>query len=106
MANFSLTEEEQKLYRILIQPVENVELSVRAQNCLNNADIRTLGELCQKTETKMLKYRNFGKKSLDEIIGKMEKMGLSLGMDMSEELNIALNAEAERIRNEEKEEEE
>lgn len=102
----AISEEEQKLYRVLIQPVENVELSVRAQNCLNNADIRTLGELCQKTETKMLKYRNFGKKSLDEIIGKMEKMGLSLGMEMSEELATALNAEAERIRAEEKEEEE
>ena len=102
----AISEEEQKLYRVLIQPVENVELSVRAQNCLNNADIRTLGELCQKSETKMLKYRNFGKKSLDEIIEKMEKMGLSLGMEMSEELVIALNAEAEKIRAEDNEEEE
>lgn len=102
----AISEEEQKLYRVLIQPVENVELSVRAQNCLNNADIRTLGELCQKTETKMLKYRNFGKKSLDEIIEKMEKMGLGLGMDMSEELAIALNAEADRLRAEDKEDEE
>ena len=102
----AISEEEQKLYRVLIQPVENVELSVRAQNCLNNADLRTLGELCQKSETKMLKYRNFGKKSLDEIIEKMEKMGLGLGMDMSEELVIALNAEADRIRAKDNEEEE
>jgi DNA-directed RNA polymerase subunit alpha len=102
----AISEEEQKLYRTLIQPVENVELSVRAQNCLNNADIRTLGELCQKSENKMLKYRNFGKKSLDEIIEKLESMGLGLGLKMSEELVIALNAEAEKLRAEDKEEEE
>jgi len=102
----AISEEEQKLYRTLIQPVENVELSVRAQNCLNNADIRTLGELCQKSENKMLKYRNFGKKSLDEIIEKLESMGLGLGLKMSEELIIALNAEAEKLRAEDKDEEE
>jgi DNA-directed RNA polymerase subunit alpha len=102
----AISEEEQKLYRTLIQPVENVELSVRAQNCLNNADIRTLGELCQKSENKMLKYSNFGKKSLDEIIEKLESMGLGLGLKMSEELVIALNAEAEKLRAEDKEEEE
>jgi DNA-directed RNA polymerase subunit alpha len=102
----AISEEEQKLYRTLIQPVENVELSVRAQNCLNNADIRTLGELCQKSENKMLKYRNFGKKSLDEIIEKLESMGLGLGLKMSEELIIALNAEAEKLRAGDKDEEE
>ncbi len=102
----AISEEEQKLYRILIQPIENVELSVRAQNCLNNADIRTMGELCQKTETKMLKYRNFGKKSLDEIIEKLENMKLCLGMQMSEELVIAINAEAEKLRAEDNKEEE
>ncbi len=102
----AISEEEQKLYRTLIQPVENVELSVRAQNCLNNADIRMLGELCQKSESKMLKYRNFGKKSLDEIIEKLESMKLGLGLKMSEELVIALNAEAEKIRIEDTEEEE
>jgi len=102
----AISEEEQKLYRTLIQSVENIELSVRAQNCLNNADIRILGELCQKTEAKMLKYRNFGKKSLDEIIAKLDEMGLSLGMKMTDELVIALNAEAERIRTAEKEKEE
>ena len=102
----AISEEEQKLYRVLIQPVENVDLSVRAQNCLNNADIRTLGELCQKSEAKMLKYRNFGKKSLDEIIEKLDSMGLGLGMKMTEELVIALNAEAEKLRAEDKDEEE
>ena len=99
-----LSEEEQKRYRTLIQSVDNIELSVRAQNCLNNADIKTLGELCQKSENKMLRYRNFGKKSLDEIIEKLESMGLSLGMKMSEELKLALDAEAKKLRSKDKEE--
>jgi DNA-directed RNA polymerase subunit alpha len=47
--------------------VNEIELSVRAANCLNNANITTVGELAQKTEAEMLKYRNFGKKSLNEI---------------------------------------
>ncbi len=93
-----MSEEDQKLYKILIQPVENIELSVRAQNCLNNAEIKILGELCNKTEAKMLKYRNFGKKSLDEIKGKLEDFGLSLGMQMSDQLLAALDAEAERLK--------
>lgn len=60
--------------------VNEIELSVRAANCLNNANITTVGELCQKTEAEMLKYRNFGKKSLNEIKQKLVDMGLSLGM--------------------------
>ena len=60
--------------------VNEIELSVRAANCLNNANIATVGELCQKLESDMLKYRNFGKKSLGEIKDKLEQMGLSLGM--------------------------
>ena len=59
--------------------VNEIELSVRAANCLNNANIQTVGELVQKTEADMLKYRNFGKKSLNEIIDKLEEMGLGLG---------------------------
>ena len=59
--------------------VNEIELSVRAANCLNNANIQTVGELVQKTEADMLKYRNFGKKSLNEIIAKLEEMGLFLG---------------------------
>ncbi len=60
--------------------VNEIELSVRAANCLNNANITTVGELCQKSEAEMLKYRNFGKKSLNEIKQKLHEMGLSLGM--------------------------
>jgi DNA-directed RNA polymerase subunit alpha len=94
----AISEDEQKLYKTLIQSVDNVELSVRAQNCLNNADIKILGELCNKTESKMLKYRNFGKKSLDEIKVKLEDLGLCLGMSMSDELSTAIEAESERLR--------
>jgi len=93
-----ISEEEQKLYKILTQDVEQMDLSVRAMNCLNNANIKLIGELTLKTETRMLKYRNFGKKSLDEIIGKLEDMNLSLGMSFSEELTDAVNAEADRVK--------
>ena len=103
----AISEEEQKLYRTLIQHVDNMELSVRAQNCLNNADIKMIGELCQKTEAKMLKFRNFGRKSLDEIQERLSDMNLSLGLKMSDELLMAVNAEADKIRKaaEQKEEE-
>jgi DNA-directed RNA polymerase subunit alpha len=60
--------------------VNEIELSVRAANCLNNANITTVGQLAQKTEAEMLKYRNFGKKSLNEIKEKLTQLGLSLGM--------------------------
>ena len=60
--------------------VNEIELSVRAANCLNNANITTVGQLAQKTEAEMLKYRNFGKKSLNEIKDKLSQLGLSLGM--------------------------
>jgi DNA-directed RNA polymerase subunit alpha len=60
--------------------VNEIELSVRAANCLNNANITTVGQLAQKTEAEMLKYRNFGKKSLNEIKDKLQQLGLSLGM--------------------------
>jgi len=67
------------LIRKLNMSVNEIELSVRAANCLNNANITTVGELAQKTEADMLKYRNFGKKSLLEIKQKLEELGLSLG---------------------------
>ncbi len=67
------------LRRKLNMGVNEIELSVRSANCLNSADIKTVGELVQKTEADMLKYRNFGKKSLTEIKEKLHEMGLSLG---------------------------
>jgi DNA-directed RNA polymerase subunit alpha len=60
--------------------VNEIELSVRAANCLNNANITSVGQLAQKTEAEMLKYRNFGKKSLNEIKDKLQQLGLGLGM--------------------------
>ena len=66
--------------------VNEIELSVRAANCLNNANISTVGELASKTEADMLKYRNFGKKSLDEIKEKLVSLGLSLGYKFDPEI--------------------
>src|SRR5262249_60430919 len=59
----------------LYRPVEDLELSVRSANCLQNADIRYLGELVQKTEQEMLKTKNFGRKSLNEIKEILHEMG-------------------------------
>ena len=73
-------QENQKLKKLLNMSVNEIELSVRAANCLNNANITTVGQLAMKTEQEMLKYRNFGKKSLNEIKEKLTGLGLSLGM--------------------------
>jgi DNA-directed RNA polymerase subunit alpha len=74
-------EEKVKLKKQLNMSVNEIELSVRAANCLNNANITTVGQLAMKTEQEMLKYRNFGKKSLNEIKDKLQSLGLSLGMN-------------------------
>ncbi len=76
-------EEREKLREILVRGVNELELSVRAVNCLEIAEINTIGDLVQKTDQEMLKYRNFGRKSLNEIKAVLEDMGLSLGMDLS-----------------------
>jgi len=60
----------------------SLELSVRAYNCLKNANIKTLAELCMKTDAEMLKTKNFGRKSLEEIKKVLQELGLSLGMDL------------------------
>ncbi|MDH5526150.1 MAG: DNA-directed RNA polymerase subunit alpha [Nitrospirota bacterium] len=72
-----------ELGRMLSRRVSELELSVRAANCLKGAGIATLAELVQRTENEMLKTKNFGKKSLDEIREVLEDMGLQLGMDLS-----------------------
>jgi DNA-directed RNA polymerase subunit alpha len=64
----------------LLRHVSELELSVRAANCLKNANIRTISDLVQKTEPEMLKTKNFGRKSLNEIKEILSEMGLSLGM--------------------------
>ena len=71
----------------LNRSVEELELSVRSYNCLKNANIATIGELIQKTEAEMLKTKNFGRKSLNEIKEILAQMGLSLGMKIDESGN-------------------
>jgi len=82
-------EEREELRRKLGMSVNEIELSVRAANCLNNANITTVGQLAQKSEAEMLKYRNFGKKSLNEIKAKLAELGLTLGMTFESDLNVA-----------------
>src|SRR5688572_2669641 len=69
----------------LNKSVDELELSVRSYNCLKNANIRTIGELVIKTEAEMLKTKNFGRKSLNEIKEILGGMGLSLGMRLDEQ---------------------
>ena len=75
-------EELDKLYEKLSKSVDELELSVRSANCLENANIKTIGDLVQKTEAEMLKTKNFGRKSLKEIKDILAEMGLSLGMNV------------------------
>ena len=79
-------EEKTKLKKLLNMSVNEIELSVRAANCLNNANITTVGQLAMKSEQEMLKYRNFGKKSLNEIKDKLQALGLTLGMTFEQDL--------------------
>jgi DNA-directed RNA polymerase subunit alpha len=89
--NFDETEEplpvetpilDQKLNENLFRSVDELELSVRSANCLQNANIKTIGDLVQRTEADMLKTKNFGRKSLKEIKEILAEMGLSLGMKL------------------------
>ena len=79
-------EERGRMKKLLNMSVNEIELSVRAANCLNNANITTVGQLAMKTEQEMLKYRNFGKKSLNEIKEKLAALGLTLGMNIDQSL--------------------
>ena len=75
-------DEKAKLKKLLNMSVNEIELSVRAANCLNNANITTVGQLAMKSEQEMLKYRNFGKKSLNEIKEKLTGLNLTLVMNI------------------------
>jgi DNA-directed RNA polymerase subunit alpha len=79
----------------LFRPVDDLELSVRSANCLQNADIKYLGELVQRTEQEMLKTKNFGRKSLNEIKDILHEMGLSLGVRLE---NFPTREELDRRR--------
>jgi DNA-directed RNA polymerase subunit alpha len=94
-AMVSHREERLPLNANLFKSVEELELSVRSANCLQNANIRYIGELVQKTEAEMLKTKNFGRKSLNEIKELLTSMGLSLGMTLE---NFPERKELEKMR--------
>lgn len=75
-----VTPSEAQINENIFKSVDELELPVRASNCLKNAEIHWIGELVQKTEAEMLTYKNFGRKSLNDIKGVLGEMGLSLGM--------------------------
>ncbi len=103
-----IDQEIERLRDLLNRSVDELELSVRSSNCLKAANLRSLGELVRKTEGDMLKYRNFGRKSLKEIVDILDGMGLSLGMDIDAILRgeKKLERKAERAEKKEKEEKE
>ncbi len=74
--------EDERLAEQLSRSVDELELSVRSYNCLKNANIKTIGDLVARSEGEMLKTKNFGRKSLNEIKDILAEMGLSLGMDI------------------------
>jgi DNA-directed RNA polymerase subunit alpha len=88
-------EEPEPLNPSLFKAVDELELSVRSANCLQNANIRFIGELVQRTESEMLKTKNFGRKSLNEIKEVLGSMGLTLGMTID---NLPARKDLERLR--------
>ena len=91
--NFDIEQEEEqaavpkdteweRIKKILLTPVDDLELSVRSHNCLKAANIKNLAELVRKDEQEMLKFRNFGRKSLSELMEIVETLGLEFGMDV------------------------
>lgn len=88
-------EEFERMSELLARSVDELELSVRSSNCLTSANIRSIGELVQKTEAEMLKQRNFGRKSLKEIQEILTGLNLSFGMDVSKWLSASA-AEGEK----------
>lgn len=79
-------EEHEMIRKILIMPVDELDLSVRSQNCLRSANIKTIADLVSKNEGEMLHYRNFGRKSLAELGELIENFGLTFGMDVDKYL--------------------
>lgn len=82
-ASSSIDNDRDQLMQKLVLGINEIELSVRSTNCLSGANIETIGELVVMPEPKLLQFRNFGKKSLNEIKAKLTEMGLGLGMDLS-----------------------
>jgi len=78
--------EKERVKRILLTNVDDLELSVRAHNCLKAANIKNIAELVRREESEMLKFRNFGRKSLSELSAIIENLGLEFGMDVDKYL--------------------
>ena len=72
---------------LLLKSIDEMELSVRSHNCLQAAGIETIGELVDKEEGEMLRYKNFGRKSLTELVQKLDQLNLKFGMDVTQYLN-------------------
>ncbi len=98
-------QKDEYLRSCLLKSVEELELSVRSYNCLKKAEIKTIGELVQKTDSEMLRTKNFGRKSLNEIKELLTEMGLSLGMKIDPSL-LKPKPEKEKENEKEKEKEE
>jgi len=81
-----ISEEVLQIRNLLNLTIDEMELSVRSHNCLQAAGIRYIYELVSKEESEMLKYKNFGRKSLTELVEKLDEMGLSFGMDVDKYL--------------------
>ena len=84
-------EQHEMIKKILLMPVDELDLSVRSQNCLRSANIKTIGDLVRKNEAEMLHYRNFGRKSLAELGELIESFNLHFGMDVDKYLNESTN---------------
>jgi DNA-directed RNA polymerase subunit alpha len=93
----SMSEEEERMRELLSESVEELELSVRSANCLKTANIKTIGDLVRKSESDMLKYKNFGRKSLNEIKEILGGMGLSFGTDVDSILAKGKPAPSARV---------
>lgn len=86
-------EETLRIATLLKMPVDELELSVRSANCLKAANIITLEDLVQKTENEMLKFRNFGRKSLNELTAILENLGIAFGIDVSKYQDVVAQSE-------------
>ena len=86
-------EETRRIATLLKMPVDELELSVRSANCLKAANIITLEDLVQKTENEMLKFRNFGRKSLNELTAILENLGIAFGIDVSKYQDVVAQSE-------------
>ncbi|MBT4063958.1 MAG: DNA-directed RNA polymerase subunit alpha, partial [Candidatus Marinimicrobia bacterium] len=83
-----ISEEVIKIRNLLNLTIDEMELSVRSHNCLQAAGIKFIYELVSKEESAMLKYKNFGRKSLTELVEKLDEMGISFGMDVDKYLKL------------------